>query len=150
MPAQAESSAIQHLGRLRDSRSKPRRNPTQNPRKNLSKVLGDAGEAMAAHFLRHEGYRILRRNYRCPHGEIDIIATQGEYLVFVEVKTLRYSKKAGHPALAVSWRKQQRLRQTGLHFMHHHDQLPAQPRFDVIAIIKSPVHSQLEHIPNAF
>ncbi|WEK59699.1 MAG: YraN family protein [Candidatus Microbacterium colombiense] len=71
-------------------------------------VLGRAGEERAARYLRSLGYEVLDRNWRCAQGEIDIVASQGEYLAIVEVKTRR-SAAFGHPFEAVDERKRRRL-----------------------------------------
>jgi putative endonuclease len=72
------------------------------------KNKGDRGEDWAAAFLRKEGYCILERNYRCPLGEMDIIAREGKTIVFVEVKT-RSSDRFGSPQSAIGPQKQRRM-----------------------------------------
>src|SRR5947207_7857205 len=64
-------------------------------------TLGDRGENVAARYLRNQGYRILTRNFRCPLGEIDIVARDGRTLVFCEVKTRTYDK-ADDPGVGVA------------------------------------------------
>ena len=71
-------------------------------------ALGISGENLACHELARQGYAILATRYRTRVGEIDIIARDGETLVFVEVKT-RSSEDFGVPAEAVTWRKQRRI-----------------------------------------
>ena len=66
-------------------------------------VLGKRGEELAAAFLESEGYTILDRNWRCPQGEIDLVALDGVDTVFVEVKT-RSSVAFGHPLEAITCR----------------------------------------------
>ena len=73
------------------------------------------------------------RNFRCAHGEIDLVASAGEYVVFVEVKT-RSRGTAYHPTLAVTEAKKQRLRTLGQFYCDHHLAQALQPRFDVIAV----------------
>src|SRR5678809_70587 len=58
-------------------------------------TLGDRGENLAARHLRNLGYRIITRNFRCPLGEIDIVARDGNTLVFCEVKTRAYEDDNG-------------------------------------------------------
>lgn len=70
--------------------------------------LGRAGEQRAASFLVQRGYEIVDRNWRCSHGELDIIAATDEILAFVEVKT-RSSVEYGHPFEAIDERKRRRL-----------------------------------------
>lgn len=64
-------------------------------------VTGSKGEDIACWYLKKHGYKILERNYRIRGGEIDIVAKDGEYLVFVEVKT-RYSHEYGLPVEAMT------------------------------------------------
>lgn len=71
--------------------------------------LGRWGEIIAAEFLRTEGYEIVDRGWRCPRGEIDIIARRGDSVAFVEVKTRR-TLKYGHPLEAITPAKFSRLR----------------------------------------
>jgi putative endonuclease len=115
-----------------------------------NRVLGERGERTAASFLRRKGMRIIVRNYRGPGGEIDLIARDGETLVFVEVKT----RKAGTPAEAVDLEKQGRITRTALHFLKKHGLLnPGVPsRFDVVAIVwpDGARRPAVEHFPNAF
>jgi putative endonuclease len=115
----------------------------------LNRLLGNRGERHAARYLRGQGFRILARGYRTPLGEIDLIARDGDVLVFVEVK----SRRQGHPAEAVTLEKQRRLTLAALQFLAHHRLLENQrARFDVIAIVwpddrKAP---SVEHFRNAF
>ena len=114
----------------------------------LSRVLGRDGERAAARFLRRKGMRILARNYRAAMGEIDLIARDGDSLVFVEVKT----RRAGVPAEAVTPAKEQSLTLTALHFLRRHHALDVRSRFDIVAIVwpDSRRAPAIEHIPNAF
>lgn len=70
-------------------------------------ILGRQGEDAAAAFLQDHGCEILARNFRTPRGEIDIIAREGQSVIFVEVKTRR-TERFGRPAAAVGYRKQQK------------------------------------------
>lgn len=74
----------------------------------VRKGLGDMGERLAAQALQEAGLEILARNWRCPVGEIDIVASEGEIVVVVEVKTRR-GRQAGTPEQAVDAAKQARL-----------------------------------------
>lgn len=97
-----------------------------------SRLLGRWGEDRAAEYLRDRGYQIAAANWRCRFGEIDLIAADGTYLCFVEVK-LRKSAAFGTAAAYVDRRKQQKLRAAAeLYLMRHPTRL--QPRFDVIEI----------------
>jgi putative endonuclease len=113
------------------------------------KVLGIRGENFAAKFLKKIGYKIIARNYKTPIGEIDIVAQDGNTIVFVEVKT-RADNFFGQPFEAVNNRKRQKLRKLGLLYLKRQKrELPA--RFDVLSIICS--HNgkkEIEHIKDAF
>jgi putative endonuclease len=110
--------------------------------------LGDRGEREAARFLRRKGLRILLRGYRTGQGEVDLIARDGDTVVFVEVK----SRRQGTPAEAVTLEKQRRLTLAGLHFLKKHRLLDHPCRFDVVAIVwpDGPRPDSIEHFPNAF
>ena len=73
-----------------------------------TKILGNAGENLAAAYLENHGYRILERNYRCKQGEIDIIAQKCDVLVFIEVKTRR-TLRYGTPGAAVDYKNSREL-----------------------------------------
>lgn len=70
--------------------------------------IGSRSEQAAGEFLKRQGYTILQYNFRCRRAEIDIVAREGRYLVFVEVKW-RSSDKNGAPEEAVDFRKQRRI-----------------------------------------
>ena len=101
---------------------------------NISK--GAIGEVVAARFLRNKGYTIVSSNYRCRQGEIDIIATTKEYIVFAEVKTRRHNSMYS-PREAVTVQKQRRLIQTALIYLSKYT-TDLQPRFDVIEVVTEP------------
>lgn len=111
-----------------------------------TKILGTSGEGKAAKYLMLKGYEILETNFSNKVGEIDIIAKDKNYIVFVEVKT-RTSKLFGLPCEAVNFRKQQKIRQVSLSYMKAHGILNrVQSRFDVIEVIGE----DIRHIENAF
>lgn len=114
----------------------------------LRKLLGRTGEDRAAKHLSGLGYRILDRNFRTPHGEIDLIALDGDTVVFVEVKT-RTGDAFGAPELAVDGRKQNRMVKAALSYLKRRrlQQMPC--RFDVVAIA-GPSAGQVELIRHAF
>ena len=100
-------------------------------------IDGDKSENEACCFLKQEGYRILARNWRTRTGEVDIIARDGDILVFVEVKA-RSSNGFGGPEAAVDLAKQRRLISAALSFMEVTKcELPT--RFDVVAILPGKV-----------
>lgn len=97
-----------------------------------SYALGRAGEALAAKFLREQGYFIAARNYRSDRGEIDIIAENRDMVLFVEVKLRRYD--AGYmPREAVTSDKRKRLLHAAKNFIYR-SKTTLQPRFDIIEI----------------
>ena len=97
-----------------------------------SRVLGRWGETLVAEKLRREGCTLLAAGWRCRMGEIDLIAVDGTYLRFVEVK-LRRNDRFSKAMEAVDRRKQEKLRITAqLYLAEHPTQL--QPRFDVVEI----------------
>lgn len=108
------------------------------------------GENLAVDYLRSHGYKILRRNFRCRGGEIDIIAQQGDCLVFVEVRTKKGSD-FGIPEESVTRSKQERLASLANIYLQTCDKPPPSWRIDVIAIELDPHSkvSRLEHIENA-
>ena len=94
---------------------------------------GSGYEQVAADFLMKQGYEILEMNYRIRQGEIDIIAREGGYIVFVEVK---YRAKGEADALsAVDFKKQRKISRTALYYLHHKQEGMQTPmRFDVISV----------------
>jgi len=107
------------------------------------------GEALAALWLRVKGYRIEARNWRCPLGEIDIVASRGDTLVFVEVKA-RTGQGAGSPEEAVTAAKQRRLVQLAQAYLaRRHGEIPP-CRFDVIAVEGGGVLPKVRHLQAAF
>jgi len=99
-----------------------------------NKILGAFGENMAREYLSKCGYRVLEKNFSCRAGEIDIIAIQGDAVVFIEVKT-RSSDRYGLPSEAVSKSKQQKIVKTALYYMQKNKLLDKMCRFDVMEII---------------
>lgn len=110
-------------------------------------TLGRKGEELAAAYLERNGYRILARNWRCPRGEIDIIARDGNELVFVEVKTRR-SPHFGPPAGAVDTAKQERLRLLARHYIFETGTTAPCYRFDVAEV--QPDRGHVNIIKEAF
>ncbi len=111
--------------------------------------FGARGEVVAARHLRENGFNILKRNYKCPAGEVDIIAREGETVVFVEVKA-RSGTGFGLPCEAVDRRKQERLIRIAHHYLSRLDEQPP-ARFDVVSVMrKSDRTYRIEHIRDAF
>ena len=114
----------------------------------MNKDAGDFGEGLAVRLLTEKGYRILETKFRFRTGEIDIIAEDGGYIVFVEVK-LRKGLSMGYPREAVGYAKQQKIRRTALYYFSLTQNARADMRFDVIEIIGAGPYT-IEHIENAF
>jgi len=97
------------------------------------KTTGAIGEKLAAEFLAKRGYEITETNYRCKEGEVDIIAKDGNFLVFVEVRT-KNSRLFGTPEESVTARKKEHLKSVAEYYLENHDNLPPQWRIDFVAI----------------
>jgi len=95
--------------------------------------LGKLGEKIAAEFLKERGYQIIDQNYRTRGGEIDIVAKEGETIVFVEVKT-RISAEFGYPEEAIDGRKQHKLAMTAEHYLAAHRLYEVDYRIDAVGI----------------
>lgn len=111
---------------------------------------GIIGEKLACDFLGKNGYQIVETNYRCPDGEIDIIAQQKDTLVFVEVRTKK-SSRFGTPEESITPAKMKKLRTVAAHYGQNRDNLPLSWRIDVVAIQmeSSGRVSRIELIENA-
>lgn len=113
--------------------------------------FGTRSERAAARYLRGRGYRVLARNYSCPLGELDLVALDGDCLVFVEVRSTA-GPDPQVPAESVDDAKQRRLTLLAVHFLKHHGLLGRTARFDVVAIswpagAREPT---VAHYPDAF
>ena len=95
--------------------------------------LGAFGERVAAAHLEAKGYRIRARNFRCREGEIDIVAEDGDCLVFVEVRTRR-GDAFGTPAESVTVAKERRLLTVAKAYLQEHPDVPANQRIDVVGV----------------
>lgn len=100
-------------------------------------------------FLKQRGFCVLRRNYKCRVGEIDLIARRNGLLVFCEVKT-RLNLKYGQPFEAVTQDKQKKIRFMAQIFLKSQKFAYEEARFDVISILIKGDKSYIEHIKNAF
>ncbi|HQK99533.1 MAG TPA: YraN family protein [Smithellaceae bacterium] len=118
-------------------------------RENEKITAGRAGEKAAADYLLKNGYTILSRNYRCPAGELDIVAREKKEIVFVEVKA-RKSHVRGYPEQAVGFRKQKKMSQLALWYLQEHQLLDRPARFDVVAVTLLADGPQIRLIRNAF
>lgn len=115
------------------------------------KALGAKGEDLAAWFLKKKGYRILDRNYRCTRAEIDIVARDGDVLVFVEVKT-KSSSDFALPQLSITGAKKRKVGRASLEYLSQKGLHGVDCRFDIVAITEG--HggqgSSIELIKDAF
>lgn len=113
--------------------------------------LGRAGEERAAQHLIERGYTLLDRNWRCPRGEIDIVAARGRTLAVVEVKTRR-SDAFGHPLEAIDDRKAARLWALARAWVHAHPEhgRGRTVRVDAISVLgPDPATARVEHLEDA-
>lgn len=112
-------------------------------------ALGKYGEELAAQHLQKQGYKILARNFQKRYGEIDIVAQEGNTLVFVEVKT-RIGDKFGPPEEAITPWKLQALIRSAQYYKMLHPELPESLRVDVVALDLSPAREvrRMELIKN--
>jgi len=115
-----------------------------------ARSLGNLSEDLAADFLKKNGFKIIKKNYRTKLGEIDIIAHRDGYIVFVEVKA-RKSQKYGLPQEAVTLAKQRVIRKVARAFLQEKGLQDVPVRFDVLAItFSADKKTHIEHIPFAF
>ncbi len=110
------------------------------------KLLGKRGERLAEQYLKKQGYTLVKRNYKTPYGEADLVFTQGDEIVFVEVKT-RTSASFATAKQAVNHEKQARYRKIALHYGKGTE---PNARFDVVEIYATEDGYQINHLPNAF
>jgi putative endonuclease len=104
--------------------------------------LGPWAEEQAAGYLERHGYEVLARNYRCPEGEVDIIARQGETIVFVEVRARR-GTRLGTPEESLTPRKARRLITTALTYLAERALEAAPWRIDLIGLSRDRASGQL-------
>jgi len=115
-----------------------------------SKELGKRGEQLAAKYLAKSGFKIIERNYRCRLGEVDLILSKNDQLIFVEVKT-RSSIKYGQPAEAVNSKKKANYFRLATHYVSFKRLNDINLRFDVIEIMYDADGTyKINHIPDAF
>lgn len=112
------------------------------------KQTGNRGETETADYLEQCGYKILTRNWHCRCGELDIVATKGEIIAFVEVKT-RQPNALVSPAAAVDYRKQRRVIHSAQAYLCAHS-YDLQPRFDVAAVTVENGSYRIDYFEAAF
>lgn len=110
--------------------------------------IGNKGEELAVDYLQHLHYEILETNWHCQHKEVDIIALDGDFIVFIEVKT-RSNTNYGMPYEAVSRKKQQFIVQAAEKYIEGKD-IFKECRFDIISILSKNGQYHVEHMKNAF
>jgi len=115
-----------------------------------SHLFGKAAEVAAEGHLRRKGFQILDRNVRYANGELDIVARDGDTVVFVEVKARR-SEEFGGASYAVTPKKERKLIQLAAQYLGQHHLQDSACRFDVVLLQGGqPSSSKVEHIENAF
>ncbi|MGN0960803.1 MAG: YraN family protein [Christensenellales bacterium] len=102
--------------------------------KHYNNLVGASGEEIANKYLKNNGYRIVKTNYKNKIGEVDIIAYDNKTLVFVEVK-YRKNDYFGLPREAVNYRKQMKIRQVATIFINQNRLFDKEIRFDVVEIL---------------
>jgi putative endonuclease len=112
-------------------------------------TLGKLGEDLARERLKDLGYRILKTNYRCSLGEVDVVARDGDVLVFIEIKT-RKNESLGQIKEAVNRRKQSKLSKVALAYLKSNNLWGSKARFDVVSIRLIDGKKEIEIIKNAF
>lgn len=111
-----------------------------------TRAVGSVWEARAAAYLKDKGYKIIEMNFRCRSGEIDIVARDGKYLVFAEVK-YRKGEGSGSALSAISTKKQRQISRTALFYMMRHGIAETEPiRFDAVGI----TDGRIDLVQNAF
>lgn len=114
-----------------------------------NRETGNIGEGYAKEYLINNGYNIIKTNYSCKLGEIDIIAKNKNYIVFIEVK-YRKTLSYGYPREAVNFKKQSKIRKVANMYINTHNIVNSDFRFDVIEILNLNNENVIEHIKNAF
>jgi putative endonuclease len=122
----------------------------QKPPPDHRSLLGSYGERVAVRALTDAGLQVLDRNWRCRAGELDVVARDGDALVFCEVKT-RTGTGFGHPVEAVTPAKRRRLRLLARAWLAAHEHHARDLRFDVVGVhVPSTGPAQVTHLRNAF
>jgi putative endonuclease len=111
-------------------------------------ALGTRGEELAAGYLRQKGYTVIDRNWKSGRTEIDIIAENNEYIVFIEVKT-RSADYQVHPADAVNVPKQRTIIFAASNYIKNR-RIDKEARFDIITVIFGRSDWEIDHIENAY
>ena len=115
----------------------------------MKRELGARGEEIAARYLKEHGYKVLIRNYRSRYGEVDIICTWGQIIVFVEVKT-RTNNTFGSPEESITRIKREHIRKVALTYLQSYPHPFKEIRFDVIGILMDGNEPHINHLIAAF
>lgn len=110
-----------------------------------TRIVGQRGEDAAIEYLKQRGYTILDRNFNSHFGEVDIVAWDGEYVVFIEVKS-RSNTAFGLPRQAVDYRKQRTIVKVAQYWLFKKKRVGVPVRFDVLEILAG----KINHIEDAF
>lgn len=108
-------------------------------------IIGKQGEQEAVDYLKSKGYKIIERNFSCRQGELDIIATDEEYIVFIEIKT-RTNIEYGLPSEAVTKRKLDHMLKTIKYYLYIHHLENANVRIDVIEVFLTNGYFSFNHL----
>lgn len=111
--------------------------------------LGQYGEQLAVDFLLKQKYKIIKRNWRCHYGELDIVAQENDVLCFVEVRT-KTNVEYGSPFETITQTKQRKLIQLAQEYIQENDCEEQDARFDVMAVDLTDNLAKVEIIKNAF
>ena len=117
---------------------------------NVDRIVGGrTGEAVAREYLEGLGFSVIETNYRFGRGEIDIVARDGEYLVFCEVKA-RWNDRYGDPEHAITVKKQRQVRKVAEGYLYEREIREQPCRFDVVAIRFRDGVPEIHYIRDAF
>lgn len=118
--------------------------------KNIRIKLGKLGEDIAVQYLIDKGYRILKRNYRCSLGEIDVIAEDKDVVVFVEVR-LKTGNRFGSPAESLTEQKARKIRRVAEYYLNESGEGGRKVRFDFFGVsMPNKKYPQILHLTGAF
>ena len=117
----------------------------------FTKQTGDQGEKLALGYLKKKGYKLLECNWRKARGELDIVMQDGEFIVFIEVKTRTQDRNAISPKLQMTKTKITQVRKIAQHYLLEKRIDHLQPRFDFLGVsLTAGQKPEIEHIENAF
>ncbi len=111
--------------------------------------LGRLGEALALKKIKTLGYECIAKNYRCSLGEVDLIARDGDTIVFIEIKT-RKGRSLGYAKEAINERKKRQLSKVALAYLKNYGLSGTKSRFDVLAVHLGEGRPEIELVKNAF